>query len=74
MNETLHGLGIDHLSVPESLDLIGLIWDSFVREDQILPLPDWHLRELEQCRASAEAKPDAAIPWETVKSRLKARS
>ena len=74
MNETLHELGIDRLSVPDRLDLIGLIWDSIATEDQVLPIPDWHIHELERRRASAEADPDAAIPWETVKTRLKGRS
>jgi putative addiction module component (TIGR02574 family) len=70
MNETLNELGIDRLSVPERLELIGLIWDSIAPEDQALPIPDWHFRELERRRAAAEADPGAAIPWEVVKARL----
>ena len=54
MNEALHELGIDRLSVPERLELIGLIWDSIDTNDHVLPVPDWHLRELERRRAAAE--------------------
>ncbi len=70
MNETLHELGIDRLSVAERLDLIGLIWDSIDTHEQVLPVPASHIRELERRRASAEADPNAAIPWEQVKARL----
>jgi putative addiction module component (TIGR02574 family) len=51
--------------------LIGLIWDSIDTKDQVLPVPDWHIRELERRRAAAEADPGTAIPWEEVKARLR---
>ena len=70
MNETLHELGIDRLSVAERLDLIGLIWDSLDTDELVLPIPASHLSEVARRRASAEADPDAAIPWEQVKARL----
>ncbi|MFI5454016.1 MAG: addiction module protein [Isosphaerales bacterium] len=73
MNETLNELGIDRLSVPERLELIGLIWDSIPTNDQVLPIPDWHIRELERRTAAAEADPGAAVPWEAVKARLMER-
>jgi putative addiction module component (TIGR02574 family) len=73
MDQTLHQLGIDRLSIPERLELIGLIWDSIAAPEDALPIPDWHLRELEQRRAAAESNPGAGIPWEVVKARLKER-
>jgi glutathione peroxidase len=33
-------------------------------------IADWHIRELETRRATAEAHPEDAIPWEVVKARL----
>jgi putative addiction module component (TIGR02574 family) len=70
MNQTLQELGIDRLDVPTRLELIGLIWDSIVEGEESIETPEWHLRELEQRRAAADANPDAAVPWEVVKSRL----
>jgi putative addiction module component (TIGR02574 family) len=70
MNQTLQSLGIDRLDVPTRLELIGLIWDSIVEGEESVATPEWHLRELEQRREAADANPDAAIPWELVKSRL----
>ncbi len=43
-------------------------------EAEDLPLPDWHIREVERRRAAAEADPGAGIPWEIVKARLADRS
>ena len=73
MSPSLDELGFGELSVPERLELIGRIWDTLL-SDADLPLPDWHVRELEQRLAAADADPDAAIPWETVKARLLRRS
>jgi putative addiction module component (TIGR02574 family) len=73
MNPTLQRLGIDRLDIAERLELIGQIWDSLADEDD-LPLPEWHLRELERRRAAAEVDPGAGIPWDVVKARLADRS
>lgn len=72
MNPGLDELGVDQMSVPERLELIGRIWDTLPL-DADLPLPDWHVRELERRIAAADADPGAAIPWEAVKSRLLGR-
>lgn len=70
MSQTLQHLGIDRLSIPERLELIGEIWDSLAESGEELPLPEWHRPEIERRRAAAEADPGAGIPWEVVKDRL----
>jgi putative addiction module component (TIGR02574 family) len=70
MNQTLQDLGIDRLDVQTRLELIGLIWDSVDEGEESIATPEWHLRELELRREAADANPDAAVPWELVKSRL----
>jgi putative addiction module component (TIGR02574 family) len=70
MSVSLEQIGIAHLDSTERLELIGLIWDSILESETSLPLPEWHLRELERRRANAEASPEAGIPWEVVKDRL----
>lgn len=69
----LEELGIDRLSVPDRLALIGQIWDTLASDDE-WPLPDWHLPELQERLATADADPGAAIPWSIVKARLVRRS
>jgi putative addiction module component (TIGR02574 family) len=61
MSSSPHELGIDRLSVAERLDLIGQIWDT-LPPDAELPIPDWHIRELERRLAVANADPGAALP------------
>jgi putative addiction module component (TIGR02574 family) len=59
------------LSVEQRLELIGELWDSIPDSADELPVPDWHREELERRLAAADAEPDAAIPWEQVKKRLR---
>jgi putative addiction module component (TIGR02574 family) len=73
MCPNLTELGIDRLSVADRLELIGQIWDTLPPDAEI-PIPDWHIRELEKRLAAADADPGAAIPWETVKARLTGKS
>jgi putative addiction module component (TIGR02574 family) len=69
MDLTLEQFGIDRLNPQQRFELIGLIWDSLPSDARWTP-PDWHLRELEQRTAAADADPTAAEPWETVRARL----
>ena len=59
------------LTVAQRLDLIGELWDSIPDSLDELPIPEWHREELERRLAAADADPDAAIPWEEVKKRLR---
>jgi putative addiction module component (TIGR02574 family) len=64
---TLEQFGLDRLTPDERLELLGLIWDS-LGEGNFSP-PEWHLRELEQRRAEAEANPSDGISWKEFKAR-----
>jgi putative addiction module component (TIGR02574 family) len=68
MSVTLEQFGIDRLDPQQRCELISLIWDSIPDA----PL-DWHLLELEQRLAAADADPGAAEPWETVLARLSSK-
>jgi len=59
------------LSVEQRLELIGELWDSIPDSLEGLPVPDWHREQLERRLATADAEPNAAIPWEEVKRRLR---
>ena len=62
------------LSVEQRLELIGELWDSIPDSADELPAPDWHREELERRLAAADAEPDAAVPWQQVKKRLREKS
>ena len=62
------------LTVEQRIELIGELWDSIPDSVETLPVPDWHRDELERRLAKADADPEAAIPWEEVKRRLRRES
>jgi putative addiction module component (TIGR02574 family) len=73
MSQSPPELDIQQLSVPERLELIGRLWDSIPDTTEAMPVPEWHKEELERRLASADADPNAAIPWDEVKKRLRKR-
>jgi putative addiction module component (TIGR02574 family) len=62
------------LTVEQRLELIGELWDSIPDSLNELPIPEWHREELERRLAAADANPDATIPWEEIKRRLREKS
>ena len=70
MSHPLPEIDIDRLSVDQRLELITLLWDS-IPEMETLPVPEWHREELERRLGAADASPDAGIPWERVRERLR---
>lgn len=57
------------MAVTDRLDLIARLWDSI--PDDAMAVPDWHIDELKRRLAAADADPQAAVPWEQVKARLR---
>ena len=50
--------------------VIEEIWESIVASPESLPLPESQRRELERRLDLHQEDPEAAQPWETVRSRL----
>jgi putative addiction module component (TIGR02574 family) len=71
MEQSSTDLDIKQLSIAERLDLISVLWDSIPNSLEELRIPEWHREELERRLADADANPDAAIPWEEVRQRLR---
>ena len=69
MRITLEQFGIDRLGDDERMELVDLILASVEGEQIPQPIPEWHLRELEKRIASADANPEAGIPWEVARAR-----
>jgi putative addiction module component (TIGR02574 family) len=57
--------------VEQRLELIGELWDSIPNSPGELPVPELHREELKRRLAAADSDPDAAIPWEEVRKRLR---
>jgi len=61
------------LSVPERIQLAEDLWDSIASEPEALPLTDAQRSEIERRLAEHARDPEAAIPWEEVRARLRQR-
>jgi putative addiction module component (TIGR02574 family) len=65
------------LPIDERLQLVEDIWDSIAQEANLrpdrLPLSDAQQTELQRRAADADAHPDDAVPWETVRDELLGR-
>jgi len=64
-------LGIDKLSTDDRLQLVEDIWNSLEAE-QLPPLTEIQLTELERRIANYEAHPKSASSWEFAKAELEA--
>ena len=56
------------LSPEERIDLLGDAWDAIAASPAEVPVPEWHLEELE--RRLADPDPQY-VSWEEVQERLK---
>jgi putative addiction module component (TIGR02574 family) len=52
----------------ERIDLLGDAWDAVAASPKDVPVPEWHVRELE--RRLAEPDPQY-VSWDEVRQRLK---
>jgi len=62
------------LTVQQRIELIGELWDGIPDSIEALPVPDWHREELDRRLSAAAADPEAAVPWDEVKKRLRETS
>lgn len=58
---------ISRLPVEERIELLGEAWDRLAADSDRVPVPEWHLRELE--RRLAEPNP-SYISWKDLRAQL----
>jgi putative addiction module component (TIGR02574 family) len=56
------------LSVEKKLELLGELWDSLSPED--VPVPDWHIEELNRRKQAQDRNPDGGQSWEEAKRQI----
>ncbi len=59
------------LSPDERIQLLGDAWDAIAASPEDVPMPEWHLRELEKRLADPEPQ---YVAWEEVRRRLRESS
>ena len=58
------------LPLEERLELVEAIWNSIEVDAGNLPVPDWHLEELDRRLAAHALEPGRGEPWSAVRERL----
>ena len=58
------------LPVPDRIRVVEEIWESIVSAPETLPVPQSQRDELDRRLKLHQEDPEAATPWETVRSRL----
>jgi putative addiction module component (TIGR02574 family) len=57
-------------SVSAKLELVEELWAEITAKSATLPLPDWHVREIDRGLAEYEANPREGKPWPEIRDRL----
>lgn len=70
MNKILSREKLHELSVQERMELLDDVWASLVEQPDRVPVPNWHREILDDRIAAHERDPDAAKPWDEVKSEI----
>ena len=65
--------GFDDLSVDDQIDYVQSLWDRIAARPDQIPVPDWHLRVLEERTAAHEASPSGGRPWEEVRRQIRSK-
>ena len=55
------------------LELVEELWAEITAKSDALPLPEWHVRELDQSRADYQANPREGSPCPEARARTLAR-
>ncbi len=59
------------LPVDDRLEILERIWESLASREEAVPVPDWHLEELDRREAEHQRNPASMVSWEEVKRRLR---
>jgi putative addiction module component (TIGR02574 family) len=61
------------LPIADKLLLVEELWAEITAKSDSLPLPDWHVRELDQSLADYQANPREGSPWPEARARILGR-
>jgi len=63
-----HGVSSEILRLPpeERIEFLGEAWDAIAATQKDVPIPEWHVEEVERRLAESDAK---YVPWEEVRDR-----
>jgi putative addiction module component (TIGR02574 family) len=62
--------GFEELSPFEKLDYVQALWEHVSAKPEDVPVPDWHLKIVEERLAALQRGDTSARPWKEVKEEL----
>lgn len=62
------------MTVPEKIVFLEDLWDSIAEQEQAVPVPDSHIRELERRLAEYRAKPGELLTLEELQQKIASRT
>jgi len=65
--------GFDELSVEEKIDYVQSLWERIVATPEQVPVPDWHLRVLDERLEAYRTEPEQGKTWEQVREEVRRR-
>ena len=65
--------GFDELTFDEKLDYIQSLWDRVAANPEGVPVPDWHLKLIEERLRASGQQAGSGRPWSEVRDDMRAR-
>ena len=63
--------GFDKLSVEDKIEYVHSLWDRVLATPEEVPVPQWHLRVLDERLESYRTEPDKGRAWEQVREGIR---
>ena len=60
--------GFESLPVDEQIDYVQSLWDRIAASPERVPVPEWHLRIIQERLESYNANPTAGRPWPDIRN------
>ena len=65
--------GFDELPVEEKIDYVQSLWQRIAATPQQVPVPNWHLRVLDERLEAYRTEPEQGKTWEQVREEVLGR-
>lgn len=57
--------------ISSKLEIVEELWADIIANASSVPLPEWHVRELDESLADYRSNPNDGLPWSEIRDRLR---
>jgi len=65
--------GFDEISVEDQIEYVQSLWDRIAAKADQVPVPDWHIKLLDERIDAHEANPEGSRPWDEVRDEIRSK-